>query len=384
MTDSASTPWWRRDGAVLTVLLLMAAVGFAVTFSITNSYKHREDALARRWFQAGQNDLASGKPKNAITEFRTALLYSRDNPTYRLRLAEALAASNQYEQSVAYFLNLWEEQPGNGLFNLELARLRARENRIPDAIRFYQGAIYGVWPDLPTEHRRDARIEYIQFLISHNRVPQASAEAIALASEIPSDDMAGKLQAANLLLSTGDPRRAFTLFTSLIKQEPAQAALGAGKSAFALGHFETAERYFDIAKQHGAPENEYQTLLTQSREVMEVNPDERHVATMERARRVADAYEQAGQRLQQCGAIRGQALATTTPSTTLQQLYTEWLRLDPDIKTTKLARDPDERDSVMDLVYRIEAATAQECGAPASGPDWALLMLSRFGEEVEQ
>src|SRR4051794_11930212 len=115
MSEAVPFPWWRRDSMVFAALLLLSAVGFAVTLSVSNSYKHREDALARRWFRLGQTDLDAGRTQAAVNDLRTALLYARDNPQYRLRLAQALAANNQSDQAVAYFLNLWEEQPGNGL-----------------------------------------------------------------------------------------------------------------------------------------------------------------------------------------------------------------------------------------------------------------------------
>jgi hypothetical protein len=70
------------------------------------------------------------------------------------------------------------------------------------------------------------------------------------------------------------------------------------------------------------------------------------------------------------------------PVTDLQKLYSERSAMKSSLNPQRLGNDPDLRDSVMDLVSRIERTTAQACGTP-SGTDWALLMLARYGERVE-
>src|SRR4051794_32397104 len=122
MDGTISSPWWRKDASVFAALLAFGAVAFTTTYFITKSYGRRQDSLARHWLQQGENDLRSN-PAKAVADYRTALLYSHDDPAYRLRLAQALAADGHTSQAIAYFLNLLDEQPGNGLYNLELARL---------------------------------------------------------------------------------------------------------------------------------------------------------------------------------------------------------------------------------------------------------------------
>lgn len=381
-SNPTASPWWRKDAVTIAVLVAIAAVGFGATYAITKSYTRREDALARRWFQAGETDLAAQKPKQAIADFRTALLYSRDNPKYRLRLAEALAADNDLQQAIAYFLNLWEEQPGSGSINLELARLYARQHQPRPAAQYFNNAIYGIWPSDPIAQRRQARIEYIQFLLRQNQQAEAQAEAVALSAAVPPTDTQSRLQAANLLLSIGDPEHALAEFNALLKADPAQASAGAGKAAFQLGWFHSAAEHLRAATDHGIDDPETKTMLARAEAVGALDPWQRHLSEADAAKRVSTAYVQAGARLQQCASDLQQQLDAKPPSTDLQRLYAEWTKTGSQLH--RLARDPDLRDSMMDLAFRVENTTAVHCGPPTSTPDWALASLAKYGAGVER
>jgi len=367
---------------VFAALLAFTAVAFSATYFITKSYARRQDSLARYWLQQGDNDLRSQQPAKAVADYRTALLYSHDDPAYRLRLAQALAADGHTSQAIAYFLNLLDEQPGNGLYNLELARLYSREGDERKAARYYNGAIYGAWDTDPAVARRNARTEFIQFLLGRNSRTQAQAEAIVLASGVPPNDVAARFRAANLLLNTGEYDRALEEFSSLSANDPIPAAFGAGQAAFQSGKFQSAAKYLTIAVSKAANQPA-QALLDKTKQVLDADPNRRRLSSGERARRVSEAFQTAGQRLALCGAFKNQQLQMTVPATDLQKLYAEWSTVEPTLNEHKLAADPDLRDAVMDLVSRIELTTAQQCGTPSGGPDWALLMLARYGEGVE-
>jgi len=384
VTDASPTPlpWWRNDAVIFAALVLVAAAGFGATYAITKAYDRRQDSLARRWFQLGEADLSSGKPQAAISDFRTALIYSRDNPQYRLRLAQALAANNNIPQAIAYFLNLWEEQPGSGAINLDLARLYARDHQPRKAAQYYNNAIYGVWPGDAVASRRQARIEYIQFLRQQNQPAQAQAEAIALVAATPPNDIAGHFQAADLLLQIGSPQQALAQYTDLLKADPAKASLGAGQAAFQLGWFRTATVHLRAALDHGIDDPAAKDMLAQAETVLSLDALKRHLSSAEAAKRISTAYVLAGARLQQCAAEKHEQLQVAPPTSALQLLYAEWTRAGSQLR--RVARDPDLRDDVMDLVFRIENTTALDCGEPNRGPDWALLTLSRYGEGVQR
>src|SRR5438105_4334105 len=120
MENSDRFPWWRKDATIVAALVAMAVMAFTVTFIFTRSYQKKQVALGERWFHRGETSLEHGRPADAITSLRTAMLYQPDGRDYRLRLAQALAANGDSDQAIAYFSNLWESQPGNGLLNLEL------------------------------------------------------------------------------------------------------------------------------------------------------------------------------------------------------------------------------------------------------------------------
>jgi tetratricopeptide (TPR) repeat protein len=275
-----------------------------------------------------------------------------------------------------------EEQPGNGLYNLELARLYSQRHDDRSAARYYNAAIYGAWSGDQTIARRGARAEFIQFLLRHNSQTQAQAEAIILTSGVSPNDVPARLQAAKILLSTGAYDNARNEFSSLIKNDPLPAAVGAGQAAYQSGSFQSAVKYLNLAVSHGASDPNTLALLDKSRSVLDADPNLRHLNSTQRTQRVIAAYNTAGERLKNCAISKGQQLGTPNPSTDLQRLYDQWSTAHKDATAKSLRDDPDLRDSVMDLVSRIEQATAQDCGLP-TGPDWALLMLSRYGEGVE-
>jgi tetratricopeptide (TPR) repeat protein len=382
MDGENSSPWWRKDASVFAALVAFAAIAFTATYFISKSYGRKQDSLARHWRQQGDNDLKAGNPATAVTAYRTALLYSHDEPAYRLRLAEALAADNQTPQAISYFLSLLDEQPGNGLYNLELARLYSRQGDVQKAARYYNGAIYGAWDNNPALARRAARAEFIQFLLDHNSPTQAQAEAVILAAGVSPNEIPARFQAAKILFSTGDYDRAIDEYSSLIKYNVVPAALGAGQAAFQSGKFQSAVKFLDIAVEHGATDPNTKSLLEKSKQVLDMDPNRRRITSYARAKRVSDAYEIGGQRLKSCGTLKNQQVETANSVTDLQKLYAEWARTGATMSFRKLEVDQDLRDSVMDLVYRIEQTTAEQCGLP-SGADWALLMLAHYGEGVQ-
>ena len=161
-------------------LLFLAALGaamFAVTFLVTRAFRAEQEQLAQQWAERGDTALAASQPAVAVTAFRTALVYARDNEDLQFKLARALADSGKTEEAEAYFNNLWDGEPGDAVVNLELARLAVRKHDYADAVRFFHGAIYGVWPDEPERHRNQARLELIHFLLDRGATAQADARA---------------------------------------------------------------------------------------------------------------------------------------------------------------------------------------------------------------
>jgi len=379
---------WRREATLIVVLVAIGVALFAATWFLTHAFEDRRQGLAEQWFAAGQQSLIEGQPRQAISDFRSALYY-RNNDVYRLRLAEALAAANYTEQAKAYLLNLWEERPGSANINLQLARIAAQQRDTTDAIRYYHGAIFGVWDGNAIEHRLQTRMELIQFLLQQNLIAPAYAETTSLAASIPANDPQMRTITGDFFAHTGDSGSALTQYEAALKSDPHLfAALdGAARASFASGKYRRARQYLEEGLREKPDDAALTTLLQQTNLILAADPLERHLPRGQRIQRAVNAFNQAGQRLQQCGALpasatTNSAVKTNSPSD-LTALATDWNNMRPGINPRSLTQNPDLIENSMDLVYRIEQATAKSCGPPTGG-DWALLQLANHGTEVER
>jgi hypothetical protein len=149
-----------------------------------------------------------------------------------------------------------------------------------------------------------------------------------------------------------------------------------------LGRYRTAAEQLHAAVEHGATDPAARSMLDQAEDILNLDPWKRGISAAERAKRVSTAYVQAGARLQQCAAMKQQPLEVTPPTSDLQLLYDQWKK--DGTQLSRLSRDPDFRDSVMDLAFQIENTTARDCGNSSDATDRALLALSKYGEAVQQ
>ena len=179
---------WSLERETLVLLsIVVLVVFFVITGFAVKRYHASQQALGGRWYQRGEAALRANRPEEAVDDFHTALVYSRDNTVYQKRLAEALVKANHLAEAEVYLRTLWVRQPGDGTVNLELARLSANSNNVPEAIRYYQNAIFGVWESSPEANRRQVRIELCKFLLAEGERNAAESELIALQAELPPD-----------------------------------------------------------------------------------------------------------------------------------------------------------------------------------------------------
>lgn len=410
---------------LLLVLVISIAFG-AVTVFAARFYRSRLVQFGAMWYERGEAALAAGDSRAAVQDFRNALYYSHDNPAYRLSLAEALLSAKHIREAHSYLLTLWQDEPSNSIVNLELARLAAAQGNSQAALRYYHGAIYGLWPDGDAAaRRRQTRLELVHYLLGLRDATQADAELISLTSELP-PTAAAHSEVGRLFQQAGDSERALQEFAEALRLDPKSPAalLGAGEAAFQLGQYEKARRYLEQALKAGTREPEAAELLATTRLIIEWDPNSQGVSPRHRALRIVQAFQQALRRLGDCAAAKNIDLAaapasasppisSNTPSASneaahnliaeilgrirgqtvtpeqlpivvdpaeMQQLYRQAAQVQPRMRADKLERDPQLADSVMGLVSRIETVTAQHCGAP-QGPDLALLLLAHRTEE---
>ena len=367
----------RQRPVMLGVFTVLAVVLFLVTSGLARLYRAQREALGTRWFTRGVTELNAKKYDAAVSDFRAALLYSRDNYTYQLNLAEGLLGLGRTGQAYAYLLNLWDRQPEDGLVNLELARIARSRAQVQQAIRYYHDAIYAAWASDEEWKRRDARLELIQLLLATKAQEQAQAELIALAANA-GDDPEQQEQLGTLFLRAQDYEHGLNAFRIALKSErrnPAALA-GAGQAAFELGRYPLAQHYLQGAVAANLNDKQSLQLLMTTEMVLQMDPFRRQISPTARDRIAAEAFEIAGQRLTNCALPKS---VTPGPATAQPSLSDQWASLKPRVTEEKLERNPELVEAAMDLVFQIERQTSVVCGTP-SGADLALLLIARLHE----
>lgn len=369
-----------RRETVLLLCFLMLGVLFGVTGILVKQYHARERALARQWYNRGEEKLRQGNPANAIPDFRTALFHSGQNPDYQLQLAQSLVASGHEEEARVYLIRLWESDPANGPVNLELARLAVRQADIPQVINYYHNAIDGVWPGGAGAERHNLRQSLCEYLIDHGQHTEALAELVALSSETP-DDPRLLTQVAGLFLKAQDYDSALKEFLRSLRRSRRQPAAwaGAGKAAFLMGDYRAARSYLSDALAENPSDAGSAKLLATTDDVLETDPFDRRVPAEIRRRRAVFDFERALTRLEACAKSQGEDLNAASSPAGLQNLYAAATKMKPQMRESLLRRNPDLLDSGMSLVFQIEQATASECGPPSgpNGIDQALLLIGK-------
>jgi tetratricopeptide (TPR) repeat protein len=368
--------YFKQQPVMLALLAVLGVIFFLAVAGLSRAYHAQRDSLGNRWFSRGVADLSARHFDSAVTEFRAALLYSRDNYAYQLNLAEALIGLKRTTEAYSYLVNLWDRQPEDGVVNLELARIAAQQGQTDKAQRYYHNAIYAVWPGDQEVKRRDTRLELIEFLLSIHAKAQAQSELIALEENL-GDEPSQQEHVGDLFLRAQDYEHALASYRLSLRSErhnePAMA--GAGWAAFELGRYPVAERYLQEAVAGNTSDMQSADRLKATELVLRMDPFRRQISVAQRDKIVVEAFETAGQRLKSCGA----ATSAAVPTAAQPNLADRWAKMKPQISEEHLRRDPDLVEQAMDLVFTIERQTSGTCGTPA-GVDMALLRIAKLHE----
>ena len=368
-----------REPLILTVLSALALAFFFAVSALSHIYHTQQESLGQRWFSRGVVDLKGQRYQAAVTDFRTALLYSRDSYDYQLSLAEALLGLKRSNEAHAYLINLWDRQPENGQVNLELARIAAQNGETNRALRYYHNAIYATWPGDQESQRRDTRFELIEFLLKINFKEQAQAELIALAANLP-DDPALQTRTGELFLQAQDFEHALSAYRQGVRADRHNAAAnaGAGTAAFELGRYALAQRYLSAAVAANRDDTQSAATLRTTEMALQLDPFQRGLSAARRSRSVLEAFAAAGDRIKSCSSINASS-AIRSNTAAQPALEDSWKKLKPRLSEQSLRRDPELVESTMDLVFNIERQTSSTCG-PAVGKDLALLLIAKLHE----
>jgi len=362
---------------MLAIMFVLAIIFFLFVTGLSRAYYAQRQALGTRWFNRGVTDLEANNFSAAVTEFRTALLYSRDDYDYQLNLAQALMGLKHTGEASAYLLNLWDREPDNGLVNLELARVAVQQGQTKEATRYYHDAVYAAWPQGEDTRRKEARIELIELLLRINDKAQAQAELIAL-SENVGDDPLEQQRIGDMFSRAQDYDRALAAYgVSLKSNKHSPAALaGAGYAAFQLASYSQAQHYLQMAVSENPKDKASANLLQTTDLVLLMDPYRRQLSGDQRSRIVKQGFDIAGQRLKTCALPKSVPAPGAGPP---ENLSDEWAAAKPKVTEARLRGNPDLVDSTMDLVFRIERQTSVFCGTP-TGEDLALVLIAKLHE----
>lgn len=368
-----------REPLILGLLSALAVLAFLAVGGLSRIYHAQQQSLGNRWFTRGVADLKVQHYELAVNEFRTALLYSRDDYSYQLQLAEALIGLKRTNEAYAYLINLWEREPENGLVNLELARIAAHRGETEQALRYYHNAIYAIWPGDQEVERRDVRWELIEYLLGINAKAQAQSELIALAANLGNEPSLHK-RAGDFFLQAQDYEHALAEYRTSLKLDRHNpgALAGAGLAAFELGRYDMAERYLQADVSADPSDAQSADRLKTAELVVRMDPFRRQLSVAQRNRIVIEAFAAAGERLKSCTAV-GNSSPQVSSATSQPGLADDWAKMKPQITEPGLRRDPDLVEAAMNLVFDIERRTNTVCGSP-TGADLALLLISKLHE----
>jgi Flp pilus assembly protein TadD len=345
-----------RDIIILLALCACAVVAFLVTRDAAASNRELFLRDAAVWYESGLRALDEGNANDAIKALRRATAINSDNQEYRLALARALAVNRQDELARAELLALRELSAEDPQINIELARLEARGPLLDAAVRYYENALYGVWPGERAEERSHLRVELIQYLLDRGQESMALAEILALTDTMPST-IAWQIEAAGLFMASGDASRALGSFELVLETEPdnGTALAGAGQAAFALDDFGRASRYLAAAPEALPDVVELRTI---AEFVLVRDPLAARLSTEQRRQRLIANVGRARERLVECA-------EDVAVSPALALVQKEVFDFEPLLEPVAFRDSSDAVESGTDLVYRVQQEANRVCRAPA-------------------
>lgn len=376
MSEEETVRILRRDVLLLSILGVCAVALLLLTKAVAAREGAIEARVAATWYQDGLRKFHAGALDGAIESFRKSTAIDRDNRTYILALADALAAGNHTTEAKQALLRLRELDPTNAEVNLHLARLAMKTGNVQDAVLYYHSALDGMWTGSDVaERRRNVRTELIHFLIERHDENRALSELLVLDGELP-DSADPHVEAAKLFLKADDPKHALNDFAEAIRLDPhnGEALAGAGEAEFRLGDYQKAHRYLEEAKAQGETSAATAQTLSLARMVTSYDPLVVGLTAKERQRRLSASLAQATQRLDKC---RSKA---STPD--LDALKGDAEAMQSEVNSPTGFRDPGLISSGLGLIYRIEDAVNARCG-PVAGADEALLLIGRKHGETQ-
>jgi tetratricopeptide (TPR) repeat protein len=373
----AESRFVRREFVVLIVLGAVTVSGFLLTRAAARANHDLRLRDGSALYAAGERDLGAGHPASAIDALRRAVAIERDNQRYRLALSSALEAAGQDDAARQVLVGIRQLSPENPEANLRLARIEGRQGDAAAAIRYYQSALYGTWGAEQQDRRREVRVEFVHYLLTHDDRALALSELLILSGNLP-DQAALHVEAGSLFNDAGDPGRALDQFRRALRLDPGSrpALAGAGESAFELGDYVVAQRFLRAATQE--PSDPQFDRLSERLQVADLvlarDPLLPRLSPRDRRDRLMSSVAYTRTRLTDCLASGSLDQAQHDALDSLRAEIDTWQEHGRNLRDGSV----ESIETGLNLVYRIERQTAG-CG-PLSPVDRALQLIAHRHE----
>jgi predicted Zn-dependent protease len=355
--------------------LSILAVGlFFGTKALARTERGMERRDAQIWYDRGNVQTKSGNVEGAIDSYRQALANDRDNRTFALALADALARGNHPEEARETLLRLRDSDPEDPDINLAIARLEASAGHLTGAVDFYQNALYGHWKGKEVdERRRQVRVELVRFLLDHHQSSRALSELLILETDFP-ETASAKWKLAHLFLAAGDTQKALKYFDEGLQLEPRNPDIlaEAAETAFRAGDYFKARHYLETAVSQGNDSESTRKLLSLTENILSLDPLLPRLSMKDRRVRLLRGLDLALSRAATC--IENNA--SDDQRLQLKSLSKDAATVQHSLQSNHDLHDIDDVRSDWELIYQIEDAANTACGK-ASGPDLAVALISR-------
>jgi Flp pilus assembly protein TadD len=376
---SAFSALLRRETFILIALAALTVPLFLFTRTMAAWNRDSNVKSGHFWYDQAQFPLQHGMSDTAIEYLRKAAAADRDNMQYSLSLAEALISVGQTEEARQILIRLRDARPEDGKINLDLARLSVKNGEVEVARRYYHQALYGMWPigQAETEQSR-IRTEFVRFLIEQHDTDNAVSELLILAANGPSD-AAAKTDLGWLFLQAGEPARARTQFIEALKLEPmnASALSGTGEAEFQLGNDAAARKQLQLAAEQGPLMPDSQRAFDLSGLILSYDPLAAGIGTRERVRRLKQALQQSGTRLEMC-----ENHAALPHSAALEAFRADAAHITQELGRNGSGSDLDLLRDGLRIASNAELAAAESCG-PSSELDEAIVLAANRHKVVD-
>ncbi|MEO8580477.1 MAG: chloride channel protein [Gemmatimonadales bacterium] len=294
MTDPTAEPASPPPAAtasefITTFATVIAAIGVLLVFDtvIAKVDRNATESRATSEFQAGERLSAIGSFREAADHLDVAVSLDRENPSYRVALAEATLGRGRPEAAEQRLIPVLQHTPTDGAANLAMARVKAKQGRTEDAKSYYhRAAIYGLWPADTENNRRIARFELIDLLARTGAKQELLGELLAIQDK-PTNDPALLKRMAHLFAIAGSPARATTIYRDVLRHNSrdVEAYLGLADAAIQLGNYPTARADLLTAKRLSPGDTSIRARMELADSVIALDPTQRGLGLDEQYRR---------------------------------------------------------------------------------------------------